>query len=170
MTGTGTEEPRLGGVLRLTWVTDHLAHVLEHSQSDEPSGTWTGLACPDHGLETGSDVDNSTLLHLADGDLADFIWEAPDDFTAEHGQLMLAAIRAHQEGELGTGQRLSRCIRGSAVRTTLESRTTMKYAAEVRPRTQPRRARPGVAVDVGCVFVIVSSRDSAAPCRADLPT
>ena len=95
MTGTGTEEPGLGGVLRLTWVTDHLAHVLEHSQSDEPSGTWTGLACPDHGLETGFDVDNSTLLHLADGDLVDFIWEAPDDFTAEHGQLMLAAIRAH---------------------------------------------------------------------------
>ena len=105
MTGTGTEEPGLSGVMRLTWVTDHLAHVLEHSQSDEPTGTWTGLACPDHGLETGTDVDNSTLLHLAHGDLADFIWEAPADFTAEHGQLMLSAIRAHQEGELGTGQR-----------------------------------------------------------------
>jgi hypothetical protein len=25
-----------GGVLRLTWVSDHLAHVLEHSQADEP--------------------------------------------------------------------------------------------------------------------------------------
>src|SRR5580700_3571154 len=105
MTGTETESGELGGVLRLTWVTDHLAHVLEHSQSDEPSGTWTGLACPDHGLEIGTDVDNSTLLHLAHGDLADFIWEAPADFTTEHGQLMLSAIRAHQKGELETGQR-----------------------------------------------------------------
>jgi len=105
MPGTGTEEPGLGGVMRLTWVNDRLAHVLEHSQSDEPSGTWTGLACPDHGLNIGADVDNSTLLHLAQGDLADFIWEAPADFTAEHGQLSLAAIRAHQDGEPETGQR-----------------------------------------------------------------
>ena len=41
---------KLTGVLRLTWNTDQLAHVLEHSQTDEPTGTWTGLACPDHGL------------------------------------------------------------------------------------------------------------------------
>jgi hypothetical protein len=54
--------------LRLTWVTDHLAHVIEHSQSGETSGTWTGLACPDHGLPIGSDVDNATLLRLADHD------------------------------------------------------------------------------------------------------
>ena len=105
MTRAGTDKADLGGVMRLTWVTDRLAHVLEHSQSDEPSGTWTGLACPDHGLETGSDVDNSMLLHLAHGDLADFIWEAPADFTAEHGQLSLAAIRAHHKDELETGER-----------------------------------------------------------------
>ncbi len=30
----------LTGVLRLTWVHDNLAHVLEHSQADETSGTW----------------------------------------------------------------------------------------------------------------------------------
>jgi hypothetical protein len=46
----------------------------------------------------------------------------------------------------------------------------MKYAVEVRPRTQPRRALPeaGVAVAAAvCVFVIVSS----VGCRlvADLP-
>ena len=28
---------KLTGVLRLTWNTDHLAHVLEHSQTDEPA-------------------------------------------------------------------------------------------------------------------------------------
>ena len=106
MRGTGTERTELGGVMRLTWVADHLAHVLEHSQSDEPTGTWTGLACPDHGLEIGTDVDNSTLLYLAHGDLADFIWEAPADFTAEHGRFVLAAIRAHQAGELEAGQQL----------------------------------------------------------------
>ena len=96
---------KLTGVLRLTWNTDHLAHVLEHSQTDEPTGTWTGLACPDHGLDIGADVANSTLVHLAHGDLADFTWEAPADFAAEHGQLSLAAIRAHQDGERETGQR-----------------------------------------------------------------
>ena len=32
---------KLNGVLRLTWMSDQLAHVLEHSQTDEPTGTWT---------------------------------------------------------------------------------------------------------------------------------
>jgi hypothetical protein len=104
MTGTGTESTELGGVLRLTLVTDHLAHVLEHSQSDEPTGTWTGLACPDHGLEIGTDVDNSALQHLAQGEVTDFIWEAPTDFTAEHGELSLAAISAYHNGDPETGQ------------------------------------------------------------------
>lgn len=45
-----------GGVLRLTWVDDHLAHVLDHCDTDKPSGTWTGLACPDHGLPVGTDA------------------------------------------------------------------------------------------------------------------
>ena len=43
----------LTGVLRITWVQDNLAHVLDHSQTDETSGTWTGLACPGHGLAAG---------------------------------------------------------------------------------------------------------------------
>ena len=54
----------LTGVLRLTWVQDNLAHVLDHSHTDETSGTWTGLACPSHGLAVGTDVDNATLQHL----------------------------------------------------------------------------------------------------------
>ena len=91
---------KLTGVLRLTWNTDHLAHVLEHSQTDEPTGTWTGLACPDHGLALGTDVDNATLQRLtAHGEVADLIWEAPADLAAEHGQLLLAAIQAHQDGQ-----------------------------------------------------------------------
>jgi hypothetical protein len=106
MTATGADGAEPGGVMRLTWVTDHLAHVLEHSQSDEPAGTWTGLACPSHGLEIGSDVDNATLQHLTQGDLADFTWGAPADFTAEHSQLSLAAIRAHQAGAPQAGERL----------------------------------------------------------------
>lgn len=43
----------LAGVLRLTWVHDNLAHVLDDSQANETSRTWTGLACsgprPDRG-------------------------------------------------------------------------------------------------------------------------
>ena len=31
----------LTGVLHLTWVQDNLAHMLDHSHTDETSGTWT---------------------------------------------------------------------------------------------------------------------------------
>ncbi len=90
----------LTGVLRLTWVHDDLAHVLEHSQADETSGTWTGLACPGHGLALGADVDNATLRRLAAGsEIADLTWEAPDELTAEHAQVFQAAIRAHYGGD-----------------------------------------------------------------------
>ena len=40
MTSTSITSPGLSGVLRMTWVHDDLAHVLEHSQTDEPTGTW----------------------------------------------------------------------------------------------------------------------------------
>jgi hypothetical protein len=67
----------LTGVLRMTWVQDHLAHVLDHSLADETSGTWTGLACPGYGLALGADVDNATRRRLtAGGEIADLIWEA----------------------------------------------------------------------------------------------
>ncbi len=91
ISGTG-----LTGVLRLTWVRDDLAHVLDHSHTDETSGTWTGLACPGHGLAPGADVDNATLRHLAaEGEIADLTWEAPDEFTAEHAQAFRDAMHAH---------------------------------------------------------------------------
>jgi hypothetical protein len=106
MTDTSDLNVTLSPVLRLTWVSDQLAHVLEHSQIGEPSGTWTGLACPDHGLQLGTDVDHTVLQHLAQGDLADLIWQAPDDFTAEHASGGLAAIQAWQAGELEEGERL----------------------------------------------------------------
>ena len=95
----------LTGVLRLTWVHDNLAHVLDHSHTDETSGTWTGLACPGHGLALGTDVDNATLRHLAAGsEIADLIWEAPDELTAEHAQVFQAAMRAHHAGRLRARQ------------------------------------------------------------------
>jgi hypothetical protein len=88
-------------------MSDQLTHILVHSQTDEPTGTWTGLACPDHGLALGADVDNATLQRLfGTGDVADLVWEAPADLTAEHGQLLLAAIQAYQAGKRETGERL----------------------------------------------------------------
>jgi hypothetical protein len=93
--------------MRLTWVTDQLAHVLEHSETSETSGAWTGLACPDHGLQIGSDADAATLLRLSSrGEIADLVWEAPAEFTAEHGQLFTAAIQAHLSGNLEQGENL----------------------------------------------------------------
>jgi len=107
MADTSIDGAKLTGVLRLTWVSDHLAHVMERSQTDEPTGTWTGLACPDHGLALGTDVDTATLQSLyGHGEVADLIWEAPADLTAEHGQLLAAAIQAYQAGSRETGERL----------------------------------------------------------------
>jgi hypothetical protein len=90
----------LTGVLRLTWVQDNLAHVLDHSQAGETSGTWTGLACPGYGLALGADVDNATLRQMAiGGEIADLTWEAPDELTADHAQVFQAAIRAHHAAD-----------------------------------------------------------------------
>ncbi len=78
MTATSISGGGPSGVLRMTQVRDQLAHVLDHCDTDEPSGTWTGLACPDHGLPRGADVDTTTLQRLAArGELADLIWETP---------------------------------------------------------------------------------------------
>jgi hypothetical protein len=70
----------------LTWVSDHQAHVLEHSRADEPAGTSIGLACPDHGLELGAAVDDAVLRRLsAEGEVADLVWTAPAELAAGHG-------------------------------------------------------------------------------------
>lgn len=109
MAGTGIDGTKLSGVLRLTWVSDHLTHVLEHSRTGEPTGTWTGLAGPDHGLALGTDVDTATLQSLTEhGAIADLIWEAPADLTARHGQLCQAAIYAYQAGQHETGEQFWR--------------------------------------------------------------
>jgi hypothetical protein len=100
MTAIAISGMGLTGVLRLTWVQDNLAHVLDYSRADETSGTWTGLACPGHGLALGTDVDNEVLRQLADGsELADLVWEAPDEFTADHAQAFKDAMRAHLTGD-----------------------------------------------------------------------
>ena len=38
MTATGTQEPGIGGTVRMTWVTDHLAHALD-DDAGEGGGT-----------------------------------------------------------------------------------------------------------------------------------
>ena len=100
MTAIAIRGMGLTGVLRLTWVHDNLAHVLEHCEADEPSGTWTGLAGPSYSLALGADVDNAMLREMAVGsELADLIWEAPDQFTADHAQAFRDAMHAHLAGD-----------------------------------------------------------------------
>jgi hypothetical protein len=96
MTAVAITGMGLTGVLRLTRVYDNLAHVEDHIHTDETSGTWTGLACPGHGLPRGADVDSAVLRHLAaqGGEIADLIWEAPDELAAEHAHVFLAAMHA----------------------------------------------------------------------------
>ena len=99
----------LTGVLRLTRVHDNnLAHLEDHSHTDETPGTWTGLACPARGLPLGADVDSAVLRHLAaqGGEIADLIWEAPDELAAEHAQVFLAAMRAYNAGDSERAGRL----------------------------------------------------------------
>ena len=100
MTSSCITAPGLSGVLRMTWVDVDLAHVLEHAGTDEPPGTWTGLACRDHGLGLGGDVDIHTLRRLAaGGKIADLVWEAPEELVAEHGQVFLDGMQAYQAGD-----------------------------------------------------------------------
>jgi hypothetical protein len=114
MTAIAISGMGLTGVLRLTWVQDNLAHVLDYSRADETSGTWTGLACPGHGLALGTDVDNEVLRQLADGsELADLVWEAPDEFTAEHAQVFKDAMRAHLAGDAERASRLWEDLRAA---------------------------------------------------------
>jgi hypothetical protein len=84
----------------MTWLHDDLAHVLQHADVDEPSGTWTGLACRDHELALGGDVDNVMLRRLAaDGKIADLVWEAPEELAAEHLQAFQAAMQVYHAGD-----------------------------------------------------------------------
>lgn len=107
MTAIAINGTGLTGVLRLTWVQDNLAHVLDHSQADETSGTWTGLACPGHGLALGADVDNAALLRLAAGsEIADLTWEAPDQLAAGHAQAFQAAMSAYHAGDSQRAEQL----------------------------------------------------------------
>ena len=100
MTAIAISSMGLTGVLRLTWVHDNLAHVLEHCETDEPSGTWTGLAGPGYELALGADVNNAMLREMAAGsELADLIWEAPDQFTADHAHVFRDAMHAHLAGD-----------------------------------------------------------------------
>ena len=100
MTAIAISGMGLTGVLRLTWVHDNLAHVVDHSHTDETSGTWTGLACAGHGLALGTDVDNAALRRFAAGSaIADLTWEAPDELIAEHAQVFQATMRAYHAGD-----------------------------------------------------------------------
>jgi hypothetical protein len=87
----------LTGTLRLTLPPDRLAHVLEHAEVDEPSGTWTGLVGPEHGLPIGSDVDAAVLTRLCTGsEIADLVWEAPAGLVAGHNQAFYRAMNAFE--------------------------------------------------------------------------
>jgi hypothetical protein len=100
MAAIGITGMGLTGVVRMTWVQDDLAHVLEHARTDETPGTWTGRACPDYALALGDDADATTLRRLAEqGEIADLTWEAPDDFAAEHAQAFQAAITAYRAAD-----------------------------------------------------------------------
>ena len=101
MAGSRIEGAGLRGFMRLTWVEDHLAHVLDHCEIDEPSGAWTGLACQDQRPGPGR--------RRGQRDAAAAVRPRPRsptssgnhvrELAAEHGQLLQAAIQAAQDGK-----------------------------------------------------------------------
>src|SRR5258707_12233170 len=100
MAGGRIEGAGMRGVMRLAWVEDHLAHVLDHCETDEPSGAWTGLACQDQGLGLGGDADNATRRRLsAHGEVADLIWDPRGERLSTHGRQLQAACSALQDGK-----------------------------------------------------------------------
>ena len=143
MADTSIDGAKLAGVLRLTWMhrstgprprpqPDRRAH----RHMDRP-----GL--PDHGLTLGADVDTATLQRLtAHGDIADLIWEAPADLTAEHGQLLLAAIQAYQTGKRETGERLWQQAQGSLVPGVVSELRGTQALSGRRPDPVRRRSSP----------------------------
>ena len=95
MTATGIPGAGPGGVLRMTWVQDRPARVLEHSDTDEPSGSWTGLACSDDGLTAGADVNTTTPASAAGLRPARRPGlGSPGGLAARHAQLFQATLRA----------------------------------------------------------------------------
>jgi hypothetical protein len=105
MAAPATPVGRPEGLIRLTWITDALAHVLEHAGTDEPSGTWTGHACSDYGLAIGSDVDPAVLTQIcAHGPIVDLTWEPPDHIGTQHARAFTAAMTAYQSGNLQTAE------------------------------------------------------------------
>jgi hypothetical protein len=131
------------GVLRMTWMTDNLAHVLAHSDADEPTGTWTGLACPHHRLALGADLDAAALQCLCEhGEIADIIWEAPDDFAAEHGHVFEAAMLAHRAGNAKRAEMLwqeveaicSRAWAANYASLDLLQRSGLNRFAQIKPQ------------------------------------
>ena len=163
---TATSIPGAGpsGVLRMTWVRDQLAHVLDHCETDEPSGTWTGLACPDHGLPLGADVDTTTLQRLSarGGELADLIWEAPADLAAGHGQLFQAAIHAYNAGNSGRAQQLWEQGPGHLV----PSLGGEPRGARARPARGPDQVLAGQAAALGRGLLRAPLRPARPPAAA----
>jgi TrwC relaxase len=99
MTAPATPASPAEGLIRLTRITDDLAHILEHAGTDEPSGTWTGQGRPDHGLPIGTDVDLDDLRELCAGrEIADLTWEPPDNIATQHAHAFTAAMTASQVG------------------------------------------------------------------------
>jgi hypothetical protein len=136
MTATGIPAAGPGGVLRLTWVRDRLTHVLEHCEVDEPSGTWTGQACPDHGLALGSD--------------------ALTGWAAEHGQLFPAVFQVYYVGQAKAAAQLW----AQAVAPGLGGEP---YLAGADPTRWPDQVLPGQAAALGGSLLRASLRPARPP-------
>jgi hypothetical protein len=96
------QDAGLHGTLRLRLVDDGL----DHAVTDETSGTWTNLACPDHGLAIGNDVDPALLTELyGQREVADLIWEAPPSLSRRtHEEALRLATHGYTTVDLEMGE------------------------------------------------------------------
>ena len=89
----------LTGVLRITWVQDNLAHVLNHSRPTKPPAPGPAWPAPATAWPWAPTWTTRRCSTGRRGEIADLIWEAPDELAAEHAQVFQAAIRAYHAAD-----------------------------------------------------------------------
>ena len=74
-----------------------ISHITAHTSIDEPSGTWTGGACPRHGRPLGTDVNLADVgeMYRQTAGLTDMTWY-PEPAAAEAYQMLLR--QWHEDG------------------------------------------------------------------------
>jgi hypothetical protein len=81
-------------------LTPDIEHIVALVGISEPTGTWTGGACPRLGRPLGTDVDLADLgaMHRTGARLMDYCWYAPDTLAEVYRMLLNSAEADERRG------------------------------------------------------------------------